>query len=442
MSFLKKIVKLFLGYEARLVLAKYKPKVIAIIGGVGKTSTRDAVYLVLSKKFFVRKREKSFTAELGVPLAIIGSPVGNGSLFQWLKNILFGLKLLVWKSHYPEYLILEIDSDKPGDLKTVSQFLKPDVLIVTAIGDTPPHVELFGSTENYITEIKFLIDAVIHQGTVIYNIDDSKTVSLFRGNSLKKISCGTSTESLVRGSDFSIIYTGDKVSKEPIGVSFDITYKSVKNSVTILGSLGIHIEYACLLAFALGTDLGLNSLEIVAALNKFISPAGRMKIISGIKDTIIIDDSYNSSPVALTQAVEVLSKVVSRGKKIAVLGDMLELGKYSAEEHRKIAGLLKDTACPNDDTVGRFSFVICVGLRARHISEELIKLGFQESKIISVDFSEEAGKELQKIIETGDTILVKGSQAVRMERAVEEVMKHPEEKGKLLVRQEPEWLIR
>lgn len=349
-----------------------------------------------------------------------------------MKNILIGFKLLVWKSRYPEYLILEIDADKPGDLKAVSAFLEPDILIVTAIGDVPPHVELFSNTESYLVEEKFLIDAVKPQGTVVYNKDDLKTEGLLSNVGLKKVPCGTSSESIIQGSDFSIIYTDDEEQKKPVGLSFDILHKSEKYSISILGSVGVHNEYACLLAFAVGVELNLNPLEIVASLNKFISPPGRMRLILGLHDTVIIDDSYNSSPIALTQAIEVLSKVISHGKKIAVLGDMLELGKYSAEEHRKIARLLKN----------RVSNVICVGLRMRKVSEELLNLGFDESKIISVDTSNEAGKELQRILEAGDIVLVKGSQAMRMERVVEEVMRHPEDKKRLLVRQEPEWLIR
>ena len=120
------------------------------------------------------------------------------------------------------------------------------------------------------------------------------------------------------------------------------------------------------------------------------------------------------------------------GKKIVVFGDMMELGKYSADEHRKLAVLLKDTV----------SNVICVGFRMRKLVDELLNFGFSESNIISVDSSEEAGKELQQILAIGDTVLIKGSQAMRMEKVVVEVMRHPEDKEKLLVRQEEEWLNR
>ena len=110
----------------------------------------------------------------------------------------------------------------------------------------------------------------------------------------------------------------------------------------------------------------------------------------------------------------------------------MELGKYSAEEHRKLAGLLKD----------KVSNVICLGLRMQKLGEELVDIGFNQSNVISVGSSEEAGKELQRILEAGDIVLINGSQAMRMEKIVEEVMRHPEDREKLLVRQEKEWLAR
>ena len=152
MDYLKKIIKKIFQYEAGLVLKKYKSKVIAISGSVGKTLTREAVYLVLSKKFFVRKNEKSFTAELGVPLTIIGCPLGDITPIQLIKNIFLGLKLLIYKNTYPDWLILEIDADKPGDLSFINSFLSIDILIMTAIGEVPSHVESFYDINRFLLE--------------------------------------------------------------------------------------------------------------------------------------------------------------------------------------------------------------------------------------------------------------------------------------------------
>jgi UDP-N-acetylmuramoyl-tripeptide--D-alanyl-D-alanine ligase len=172
--------------------------------------------------------------------------------------------------------------------------------------------------------------------------------------------------------------------------------------------------------------------DIISSLNQYKGLSGRMNIITGIKNTLIIDDSYNSSPVAMEQALDVFSNIQSSGRKILAVGDMLELGKYSAEEHRKSAHKIKEVA----------DYVLCVGIRSRLIVDELLSLEFPESNIIQTDSSYEAGIELQKILEEGDIVLVKGSQTMRMERVVEEVMRHPQDKDTLLVRQEPEWLER
>src|SRR3990172_13183455 len=118
---LKKILISILRWEARLVLKKYKPKIVAITGSVGKTSTKDAVYASLSKFFFVRKSEKSFNSEIGLPLTILGVSNGWDNPLIWLKNIIAGLELITTREKYPEWLILEIGADKPGDIKNVSK---------------------------------------------------------------------------------------------------------------------------------------------------------------------------------------------------------------------------------------------------------------------------------------------------------------------------------
>ncbi len=432
MNFLKKIVKDILQYEAKLILRKYNPKIIAITGSVGKTITKEMVYSVLSKKFFVRRSEKSFTADLGLPLTIIGCPYGVTTFFQFIKNMIFSFKLLFYKNKYPEWLILEIDGDKPGDFARAAKLLSIDILIMTAIGEVPSHVESFYNVENYIYEEKYIINAVKRDGLIIYNADDDQVSRLSIETTLNKVSCGLGGNSDVRGTDFNILYSNNKSYSFPTGMSFNILNESNSYSVNIFDSIGIHNEYACLLAFALGKKFSIDPEDIIYSLNKYKSLPGRMSLISGVKDSLIIDDSYNSSPIAISQALSVFEKVVCAGRKIVVLGDMLELGKYSADEHRKLASQIKNIA----------SNVICVGLRMKKLSEELLNLGFNESGIISTDTSREAGLELQNLLGIGDVVLVKGSQTMRMERVVEEVMRHPEDKNKVLVRQEPEWLNR
>jgi UDP-N-acetylmuramoyl-tripeptide--D-alanyl-D-alanine ligase len=429
MTILKQTIKKIFQYEARIIIRKYKPKIIAITGSVGKTSTKEALYLIMSKKFFVRKSEKSFTAELGVPMTIIGCPRVTNNSFYWVLSLVYGLKLIFWKNHYPDWLILEIDGDKPGDLGAASRLITPNILIITAIGSAPSHIELFSDIEVFLKEKKILVNSVARNGVIIFNADDNNSSLLTNDSQVKKVSCGIGSGCDVNASEYKILYGNGKLSQIPTGMMFDISRKPKKHMISIFQSIGVNNVYACLLAFSAGLELNISEEEMVNSLNKFRGLPGRMNIIPGIKNTLILDDSYNSSPVALSQALDVISQLKISGRKILVIGDMLELGKYSAEEHRKSAHKMKEIA----------DFVICVGIRARLIADELLILGFPELKIIQTDMSEEAGIELQKIIEEGDVILIKGSQDMRMEKIVEEVMHHPQDKEKLLVRQEPDW---
>ncbi|MBA3733209.1 UDP-N-acetylmuramoyl-tripeptide--D-alanyl-D-alanine ligase [Patescibacteria group bacterium] len=427
MDFFKQSAKEILRYEARLVLKKYKPKIIVITGSVGKTSTKEAVFSVLSKRFFIRKSEKSFTADLGIPMTIIGCPDVISNLFELLKNLIRGLILLIWKTSYPELLILEIDGDKPGDIPGVADLIVADLLLMTAIGEIPAHIEAFSDLEVFIAEKRSILNTLDRTSTIIYNADDKTVFDIVLKTECKKVSCGIGSGSEISGSEFQITY-GGKEFNIPTGMTFDISFNENKYPITVYDTIGVNNEYAFLLAFATGIHFGITEKEILSSLSKFKPIAGRMRLINGNKDTIVVDDSYNSSPIAMNQALSAFKQLKTSGKKIIVVGDMLELGKYSAEEHKKIAEQIKGV-----------SFVICVGIRARKIVQELLKNGFNEASIISVDNSEEASIEIEKILEKGDAVLIKGSQSIRLEKVVEEIMRHPEDKEKLLVRQEERW---
>lgn len=432
MTALKQLVKKIFQYEARLVLKKYKPRIIAVTGSVGKTLTKDLLYHIISKKVFIRKSQKSFTAELGVPLSIIGCDYG-GSVPDLLRGFFIGLKVLLFKLRYPDWLILELDGDKPGDLAGLSTWLSPDILIVTEIGNVPSHIETFDSNlSKFLAEKKNLVDSVCRDGVIIANADDENAGRLVHGAPVRKVLCGTTPECNVRMSDYTLLYGAVKNIKVLTGMSFEIIFDGKSFPVSIFSYIGPSIQCACLLSVSVAFELGISPEESVSVLSRFSFPPGRMKILAGIKETTLIDDSYNSSPVAVEQAVQVLSRMETSGRKIAVVGDMFELGKFSADEHKKISRILKDVA----------TFVVCVGIRSRRISEELLSLGFNPESVICFDTSPEAGKFLQNFIQEGDTIFIKGSQSMRMERVAEEIMRHPEDKSQLLVRQEPKWLER
>lgn len=428
-NFFKTIIVSIITLEARMVIKKYKPKIIAITGSVGKTSTKDAVYEVVATSFIVRKSEKSFNSEIGIPLTILGVSNAWGNPLLWAKNILSGLMLILLRKHYPQWLVLEVGLEKPGDIRDVIKWLTPDIVIMTKLSDVPVHVEFFSSPAALIEEKSMLIDALKQEGLLILNHDDEQVLALKQRSKSMVFTFGFNAAATVRASHDEIEY--DKAGN-PEGTLFKINYDGNAVPAHLPGTVGRHYIYSVLAALCVGAFLKINMITMVEALAKFKTPKGRSRVIEGIKGTYIIDDTYNSSPVAAEAALATLSQFKTQGKKIAVLGDMLELGKYAVQEHKRIGALAG----------GVSNTLLCVGVRARYMAEGAGAGGLSEKNIFQFDDAREAGKFLEQIIKTGDVILVKGSQSMRMERIVEEVMAHPEQKGELLVRQEEEWLAR
>src|SRR3989344_4669974 len=134
-SALKKIIFGILTWEARLMLHKHHPKIIAVTGSVGKTSTKDAIYTVISKKFNTRKSEKSFNSEIGVPLTILGLDTAWSNFFKWIWNIIVGLWRVLFIRNYPKVLVLEVGADHPGDIRNIVEWVQPDIAVVTPPAD-------------------------------------------------------------------------------------------------------------------------------------------------------------------------------------------------------------------------------------------------------------------------------------------------------------------
>ena len=430
----KKIISYILKIESRFVLWKYKPKVIAITGSVGKTSTKDAVYGIISKISYVRKSEKSYNSEIGLPLIILGCPNGWNNPYVWLKNILKGLWLFIWPHKYPEWLVLEVGVGKPGDMRQTASWFKTDAVIITAIGETPVHIEFFNSRDHLVKEKSGLIKTLKKDGLLILNADDKTVLELKTKSKNRTLTFGFSEDADVRGSEESILYSDSGLPAGeaglPQGIIFRVDEGGNSLPVIIEGVFGKNHLYASLAALAFFYGLKFNILDAINALKNYDVPPGRMRLLSGINNSLIIDDSYNSSPFACESALKTLGEIKSVGRKIAVLGDMLELGKYTEESHKNIGKIAEKNA----------EILIVVGPRAKTIEEGAVLAGMNEKNIFEFNNSRETGEFLKTFVKNGDLVLVKGSQGMRMERAVEAVLKDKENKEKLLVRQDKEWL--
>ena len=426
---IKSIIVSLLQWEAGKVLKKYQPKIIAITGSVGKTSTKDAIFSVLADSFNVRKSEKSFNSQIGVPLTILGCQNGWNNPFIWLQNLIKGIILIALKIQYPEWLVLEVGADSPGGIKNISEWLRPDILVITRFGKTPVHIEFFESVDELIEEDGALIDSLKRKGILILNSDDEDVRAFKNKSSSKTITYGTEGGSDIFASNYRVMYGIDKKGKFPTGIQFTVEWGGEKAPVVLMGVLGAHHIYPAIAAVAVGISQGLNMAKISKSLRSHTTPLGRMKIIKGIKNSIIIDDSYNSSPVALEEALKTLQMIEGAKRKIAVLGDMLELGIHSVPAHKE-AGAIVSRSC---------HLLVVVGPRSRDIAEGALQNGMKEKDVLQFETSREAGAYLENLISEKDVVLVKGSQSIRMEKVVEEIMANPKEKERLLVRQEKEW---
>lgn len=429
---MKKILKIIISstlqLEARLILKKYNPKIVAVTGNVGKTSTKDAIYSVMCQSFYVRKSDKSFNSDIGIPLTILGCNNAWSNPIKWLSNIFYGLNLIFFKKKYPEWLVLEVGADRPGDIRKITSWLKPDIVVVTKFAKIPVHIEYFKSREELIAEKGNLVEALKHDGTLVLNSDDSDVFAFRNKFSNKVVTYGLLEGAEIKATNYTVYYSEEN--QLPFGIYFKVEYQGNCLPVKIIGTLGLNNIYASLAAITVGLSLGLNLVEVTESLQKYISPRGRMNLIKGIKNSVIIDDTYNSSPVALTSALNTLKDLkIKDSRKIAVLGDMMELGKHTVEAHREIGVLVAKTC----------DFLITVGLRSRELAESAIDSGLSENCVLQFDNSMEAGKYFQNIINSNDIILVKGSQSTRMEKVVEEIMAEPEKAADLLVRQDDEW---
>jgi UDP-N-acetylmuramoyl-tripeptide--D-alanyl-D-alanine ligase len=423
----KYIITAIIKLEAKMILKKYQPKIVAVTGNVGKTSTKDAIYTVMSKTLYVRKSEKSFNSDIGVPLTILGCANAWSDPLKWLNNIWEGFTYIIYNKKYPEWLVLEVGADRPGDIKGISSWLKPNIVVVTRFSEVPVHIENFKSRADIITEKGYLVDALRHDGVLVLNSDDSDVYNYRKKFPGKLITYGMLGDAEVRASNYSVYYSEDI--GQPVGVHFKVEHAGSCLPVLIKGTLGEGNVYLAIAAIAVGLSLNINIVDSTQSLLGFVPAKGRMNLISGINKSIIIDDTYNSAPVAMKSALETLGGIKTSGRRLAALGDMLELGRHTVEVHRKM-GELAAASC---DTL------ITVGLRARTLAESAIDAGLDADSVLQFDDSVEAAEYLKTIIKTGDTILVKGSQSIRMEKITAALLAEPEKAADLLVRQDEEW---
>jgi UDP-N-acetylmuramoyl-tripeptide--D-alanyl-D-alanine ligase len=419
-NLLKFAITSILALVARVVVRRYKPRVIMVSGSVGKTSAKDAVAAVLTARFLVRKSEKSFNSEFGVPFTILGVKNPWRNLFAWASVIKSAIALLILPNHYPNMLVLEVGADKPGDISKILRIAKPDAVVITRLPEIPVHVEAYTSPEDVREEEFSPAYALSAVSPLIIPADDSYALESAMRTSTRTISYGTTESANVRISDVGFYEIAGRVS----GMKAKVKTDDEEGSFVVKGSVGTTQILPVAAAIGAASAFNISLSEALTALGSYEPPPGRGRLLAGKNGSIIIDDSYNSSPAAVEEALVTLKKFPDAKRRISVLGDMLELGRYSVTEHERIGALARDSA----------NLVAAVGIRSRAFA-----VAHGNAEVMLFDNARTAALALPTLVREGDVVLVKGSQSIRTERIVEALLANPSDSS-LLVRQEREWL--
>ena len=392
-------------------------KLITVAGSVGKTSTKLAIATLLSQKYRVRLHEGNHNTHLSAPLAILGInfPGNPRNFWQWHKVFSAARKRIKSpSSQEPQIIIQELGTDHPGDIERFSKYLAPNITVITSV--SPEHMEFFGSIDAVAQEE---LGAASFAEIAILNQDDiSPDFFKYVQNS------NVSTYSSIGGANYNFIANSFSLIDGFGGKIQTPEYGEINVRVKVFGE---HSLRPIIGAVAVSVKLGLSSQEIIGGLVSLKPIPGRMNFMRGVKESVLIDDTYNSSPAALEAAIQTLY-ALSAPSKIAIIGSMNELGESSAFEHQKIGEMLDGIS---------LSWVITVGEQANRFLAPAARL--RGCQVYEAKNSIDAGTFAHKIMERGSLVLLKGSQGeVYLEEATKILLLNKEDEN-LLVRQDEKW---
>ncbi len=406
------------GYVVSYFQAHPEVKLVVVAGSVGKTSTKTALATMLGQKYRVRLHEGNHNTHMSAPLAILGIPYPEHikSIGAW-REVFKTAQARILQAPDIDVIIQEIGTDHPNEIAHFGTYLQPDIAVITAI--TPEHMEFFKSMESVAQEE---LAAANFSKIAIINRDDIDGQYATYLNNPNINTYGTSDMA-----EYHFIEESFSVRDGHIGrfVAPEFAGQHLPATVKVLGEHNIRPAVA---AAAVGVKMGLSPNEITAGLDQIRPIPGRMCLLEGVRDSMIIDDTYNSSPVAAQSAIQTFHSLEAP-QRIVVLGTMNELGESSATEHQKIGRMFRP------DLV---DWVVTVGDEAeKYLATAARSQGCQ---VKSFQNAVQAGGFVHGVLQTGAIVLVKGSQDKGyLEEAVKILLKHPEH-GTMLVRQSPAWL--
>ncbi len=451
-SFLKR----FLGSCVRLGLARTSPTIVAITGTVGKSSTKQMLAAMLGAAYPQETlciTKKNYNNEIGVPLTVLDLPAPGRSFFSWMQLLTrawaFRVGLMPLKK---TLLVLEMGADRPGDLAYLTSIAPPSISVITAVTPEDPswapvHAANYPSIEALAQEKATLVRALSETGTMILNGDDARVLAMRSGRAAKVLTFGSTERANVQ-----VVHTRLRMEKSeagafPTGLEVQLRIQDGFYTIFLADVFGRSAALAMAAAASVGLALGLEAQTMVRGLASYKALPGRTQLVRGIKHTMLFDDTYNASPVAVLLALRDLASCEvdeTKQRKIVCLGEMRELGEQSETLHEMIG---REAARLGMDEL----FVAGAGAEALARGAKLG--GMHEASVHAMRDAEDMGIAVQDMLRTGDLVLAKASEGpgprnanfglvtgVRFERIIKELMAEPLRAEELLCRQGEGWV--
>jgi len=364
-----------LGDLAAYHRRRFCVSVVAITGSSGKTTTRSMTSDILCRRFKVLSTAGNFNNHIGLPLTLLN-----------LK-----------KEH--EWAVLELGMNHSGEIDRLSEICQPDIGVITTIGTA--HLENFASIDGILQAKAEIFAHLKPGGQALLNMDDPKLVELSRRLSVPVIFYGLNPGARVRAR---------QVETRSSGTSFSLDFPEETVEIR-LPAAGAFMATNALAAATVGFALGLSGGEIKIALEGFKPVKGRMNVIETARRIHLVDDTYNANPVSMAAAIQTLEKIKDGHRGVLVIGDMLELGKESADLHRKVGELAATSGLAALCATGRFAAAVAEGATGGGMDPGRIFIGDRQSIC----------KHLKGMLGNGDWVLIKGSRAMGMEKIVQDI---------------------
>jgi UDP-N-acetylmuramoyl-tripeptide--D-alanyl-D-alanine ligase len=351
--------------------------VVGITGSTGKTSVKDLAAAVLATRFRTAASPKSFNTEVGVPLTLLNAPPDT------------------------EAVVCEMGSRGPGHIATLCQVARPQVGVVTNVGLA--HMEMFRTAEAVADAKAELVETLAGDGVAVLNADDPVVAAFARRTRARVLRFGTAEDADVRAEDL----TMDRRGRPSFTLRTPGGIERVELAVP-----GEHMAWNALAAAAAGTALGLSAGECAAGLKEARVSAWRMEVFDTAAGVTVVNDAYNANPASMAAALKAARWMAGRGRCVAVLGEMAELGPIAAREHDRVGELVARLGIEE---------LVVVGAGARLIASGAEREGVEPGRISVCDSVEDAIGAVRTLARQGDVVLVKGSRVAGLERVAEAI---------------------